>query len=56
MPSKKRRAEKKKIDLRIIGVRCGGFSEDLLRQEGAVAIYADPADLLEHYYQSPLAG
>ena len=46
----------KKIDLRIIGVRCGGFPEDLLRQEGAVAIYRDPADLLEHYYQSPLAG
>ena len=44
----------KKIDLRIIGVRCGGFSEDLLREEGAIAIYADPADLLEHYYQSPL--
>jgi HAD superfamily hydrolase (TIGR01549 family) len=44
----------KKIDLRIIGVRCGGFSEDLLREEGAIAIYNDPADLLEHYYQSPL--
>jgi len=44
----------KKIDLRIIGVRCGGFSEDLLREEGAIAIYSDPADLLEHYYQSPL--
>jgi len=44
----------KKIELRIIGVRCGGFSEDLLREEGAIAIYGDPADLLEHYYQSPL--
>jgi HAD superfamily hydrolase (TIGR01509 family) len=46
----------KKIDLRLIGVLCGGFSENLLRDEGAVAIYRDPADLLEHYYQSPLAG
>jgi HAD superfamily hydrolase (TIGR01509 family) len=46
----------KKIDLGIIGVRCGGFPEDVLRQEGAIAIYQDPADLLERYYQSPLAG
>jgi HAD superfamily hydrolase (TIGR01549 family) len=46
----------KKIELRIIGVLCGGFSEDLLREEGAAAIFRDPADLLEHYYQSPLAG
>ena len=46
----------KKIELPIIGVLCGGFSEDLLRDEGAIAIYRDPADLLEHYYQSPLAG
>lgn len=46
----------KKIELRIVGVLCGGFPEDLLRAEGAVAIYRDPADLLERYYQSPLAG
>ena len=46
----------KKIELRIVGVLCGGFSEDVLRDEGAVAIYRDPSDLLEHYYQSPLAG
>jgi HAD superfamily hydrolase (TIGR01509 family) len=46
----------KKIELRIIGVLCGGFSEDVLRGEGAVAIYREPADLLERYYQSPLAG
>jgi HAD superfamily hydrolase (TIGR01509 family) len=46
----------KKIELPIIGVLCGGFSEDVLRDEGAGAIYRDPADLLEHYYQSPLAG
>ena len=46
----------KKIDLRVIGVLCGGFSEDVLRGEGAVAIYREPADLLENYYRSPLAG
>jgi HAD superfamily hydrolase (TIGR01509 family) len=46
----------KKIELPVIGVLCGGFSGDVLRGEGAVAIYRDPADLLEHYYQSPLAG
>ncbi|HZE56462.1 MAG TPA: hypothetical protein VE031_01285 [Chthoniobacterales bacterium] len=40
----------------IIGVLCGGFSENALRDEGALAIYRDPADLLEHYYRSPLAG
>jgi HAD superfamily hydrolase (TIGR01509 family) len=45
----------KKIDLPIIGVRCGGFSETVLRDEGACAIFRDPADLLERYYQSPLA-
>jgi HAD superfamily hydrolase (TIGR01509 family) len=45
----------KKIDLPIIGVLCGGFSESALRDEGALAIFRDPADLLERYYQSPLA-
>ena len=46
----------KKIDLPIIGLLCGGFSETVLRDEGACAIFRDPADLLERYYQSPLAG
>ena len=46
----------KKIDLPIIGLLCGGFSETVLRDEGAIAIFRDPADLLERYYQSPLAG
>jgi HAD superfamily hydrolase (TIGR01549 family) len=45
----------KKIELRVIGVLCGGFSEDVLRGEGAIAIYREPADLLAHYYQSRLA-
>jgi HAD superfamily hydrolase (TIGR01549 family) len=46
----------KKIELPVIGVLCGGFPEQALRDEGAVAIFRDPADLLERYYQSPLSG
>jgi HAD superfamily hydrolase (TIGR01549 family) len=46
----------KKIDLLIIGLLCGGFSETVLRDEGACAIFRDPADLFDRYYQSPLAG
>jgi HAD superfamily hydrolase (TIGR01509 family) len=45
----------KKIELKMVGVLCGGFSEQVLRDEGAAAIFRDPADLLERYYQSPLA-
>lgn len=46
----------KKIELPTIALLCGGFPADDLRDAGAVAIFRDPADLLEHYYQSPLAG
>jgi HAD superfamily hydrolase (TIGR01549 family) len=49
-------AAAKKIDLATIAFLCGGFPEDELRDVGAIAIFRDPADLLEHYYQSPLAG
>lgn len=45
----------KKIELRTIGLLCGGFSEDELRASGAIAIYRDPADLLESFQRSPLA-
>jgi HAD superfamily hydrolase (TIGR01509 family) len=38
--------------IRIIGVRCGGWADDLLK--GAAAVYADPADVLAHYEESPL--
>lgn len=48
-------AAAKKIDLPVIGLLCGGFPEQVLRDEGAAAIFRDPADLLERYYQSPLA-
>jgi HAD superfamily hydrolase (TIGR01549 family) len=46
----------KKIDLATIALLCGGFPEDELRDAGAPAIFRDPADLLENYYRSPLAG
>lgn len=36
-----------------IALRCGGWDDASL--SGAVAIYDDPMDLLEHYDQSPLA-
>lgn len=45
----------KKAELRTIGLLCGGFSADELRAYGAVAIFRDPADLLESYERSPLA-
>ena len=46
----------KRILLPTIGLLCGGFSEEELRSVGAVAIFRDPADLLESYERSPLAG
>ena len=36
----------------IIGVLCGGFPEEDLRQAGCGEIFRDPADILEHYEQS----
>jgi HAD superfamily hydrolase (TIGR01509 family) len=39
--------------INIVGVRCGGWSDEALR--GALAVYADPADLLQHYDSSPFA-
>jgi HAD superfamily hydrolase (TIGR01549 family) len=41
-----------KIRLRTIGVLCGGFPEHELRAAGCMAIYQDPADLLDHYDES----
>jgi len=37
-----------------VAVRSGGFSDDVLRQAGAVAIYDDVAALLAGYDRSPL--
>jgi HAD superfamily hydrolase (TIGR01549 family) len=45
----------RKAALRTVGVLCGGFPEAALREAGCIAIYADPADLLRRYDDSPLA-
>jgi len=44
-----------KAGLRTVGLLCGGFAESELREEGAIAIYRDPADLLEQYERSAIA-
>jgi len=46
----------KKTSLATIALLCGGFPEEDLRDAGAIAIFRDPADLLDHYYRSALAG
>lgn len=43
----------RKLGVRTIALRCGGWTDPDLKD--AVAIYQDPADLLTHYDQSPLA-
>ena len=40
-----------KANLRTIGVLGGGFSRETLTDAGCVAIYRDPADLLDNYPQ-----
>lgn len=43
-----------KAGLQTIGLLCGGWPADALKRAGCIATYRDPADLLEHYAQSPL--
>jgi len=43
----------RKAGVRTIALRSGGFPDDQLKD--AIAIYDDPADVLAHYDQSPLA-
>ena len=38
-----------KAGIRTVGLLCGGWPEDALRQAGCVAVYEDSADLLAHY-------
>lgn len=45
----------RRADLRAVGVLCGGFPEQALRDAGCIAIYGGPEDLLQHYDDSPLA-
>ncbi len=42
-----------KLGLRTVGMLCGGFSEESLREAGATSIFHDPADLLARYEQTP---
>lgn len=42
-----------KADVRVIALRCGGWKDDDLR--GAVRIYDDPQDLLNHFEESPFS-
>lgn len=44
-----------KAGMRAIGLLCGGFPEESLREAGCVAIYRGPDDLLRNYESSPLA-
>ena len=44
-----------KAGMRTIGFLSGGFTEEDLRSAGAVEIYKDVADLLEHFDESLLA-
>jgi HAD superfamily hydrolase (TIGR01549 family) len=44
-----------KLNLRTIGVLCGGWTAEELGEAGCVAIYRDPADLLAGYAESLLA-
>ncbi|SAK84295.1 HAD family hydrolase [Caballeronia temeraria] len=44
-----------KTGLRTIGLLCGGFSEQSLREAGCIAVYPGPAALLACFGASPLA-
>ncbi|MGF1479578.1 MAG: HAD family hydrolase [Cyanophyceae cyanobacterium] len=40
-----------KINLRPVGVLCGGFSAETLREAGCIKLYQDPAEILENYQE-----
>lgn len=45
----------KRAGLECIGLTCGGISVAELSEAGAVEVYADPADVVDHFDASPLA-
>jgi HAD superfamily hydrolase (TIGR01549 family) len=45
----------RKAGVKAVGVLCGGFTEQSLRDAGCIAVYRDAQDLLTHYETSPLA-
>jgi len=44
-----------KAGMRTVALLSGGFTEEALREAGAVAVYRDVSDLLDNYEESPLA-
>jgi HAD superfamily hydrolase (TIGR01509 family) len=46
-------AAARRARIEIVGLECGGWTREALA--GAVEVYKDPADLLEHYEDSPFA-
>jgi HAD superfamily hydrolase (TIGR01509 family) len=44
-----------KAGIHTVGLLSGGFTEESLREAGAVAVYRDVSDLLDNYEESPLA-
>jgi len=44
-----------KLGIRVIGLTCGGWKRDDLLDAGCIEVYQDPADLLLHLQDSPLA-
>lgn len=46
----------KALELRAIGVRCGGFTDEVLRAAGCDALYDDPADLLRSFDEAFASG
>ena len=44
-----------KLGIRVIGLTCGGWKRDDLRNAGCVEVYQDPADLLLHFADSLFA-
>jgi len=44
-----------KLGIRVIGLTCGGWKRDDLRDAGCVEVYQDPADLLLHFADSLFA-
>lgn len=45
----------KRCGVNTIALLCGGFAADVLREAGAIAIFDDIAQLLDHFDESPLA-
>jgi len=45
-----------KLSIGTIALLCGGFPSEELLKAGALCVYENPADLLEHYDSSPLGG